>query len=91
MYSDKAKSFAKFPALGERFIAVDEYNSFQVSYYAKTHYFQATFFVPRRIQKAVRWIYKFFSVNGTHTSSKFQITLLVAVSIDANDETLPLA
>jgi hypothetical protein len=28
MYSDKAESFAKFPALGERFMAADEYNSF---------------------------------------------------------------
>jgi hypothetical protein len=28
MYNNKAKSFAKFLALEERFIAIDEYNSF---------------------------------------------------------------
>jgi len=54
MYSNEAESFAKFPALGERFMAADKYNSFQVSYHAETNYFQAAFFAPRRIRKAAR-------------------------------------
>jgi hypothetical protein len=91
MYGDEAESFAKFPALRERFIAADEYNSFQVSYHAETNHFQAAFFAPGCIRKAARWIRKFFGVDGTHTGSKFRMTLLVAVGINANNETLPLA
>jgi hypothetical protein len=33
----------------------------------------------------------FVSIDGTHTSSKFWITLLIASSIDANSEALLLA
>ena len=30
-------------------------------------------------------------IDGTYTGSRFQMTLLIAVGIDANDETLPVA
>ena len=33
----------------------------------------------------------FFGVDGTQTTSRFRMTLLIVVGIDANDETLPLA
>jgi hypothetical protein len=91
MYSDKAKSFAKFPALAERFIAADKYNYCYIIYYAKTFHFQAAFFALRGIQRTRRWICKFFSIDGTYTGSKFQMTLLVAIGINANDETLLMA
>jgi hypothetical protein len=91
MYRDKAESFAKFPALAERFIAADEYNFCDFSYHANTYYFQAAFFAPGGIQRAGKWMRSFISINGTYIGSKFQMTLLVAVGIDANDETLLMA
>ena len=33
----------------------------------------------------------FFGVDETHTSSRFRMTLLIVVGINANNETLPLA
>ena len=33
----------------------------------------------------------FVGIDGTHTSSRFRMTLLIAGGIDANDKTLPLA
>jgi hypothetical protein len=91
MYSDEAESFAKFPALVERFIAVDEYNYCHFSYHPNTCNFQAAFFAPRGIQRAGRWICKFIGIDGTYTGSKFRMTLLIAVGINANDETLLMA
>jgi hypothetical protein len=91
MYRDKAESFAKFPALAERFIAADEYNFCNFSYYDNTYHFQAAFFAPGGIQRAGKWMQSFIGIDSTHTGSKFQMTLLVAVGIDANDETLPIA
>ena len=91
MYGDEAESFKKFPVLAERFIAVDKWNFCGYSYHPKTHHFQAAFFAPRGIQLAARYIWRFISINSTYTSSKFQMTLLIAVSINANDKTLLMA
>jgi hypothetical protein len=71
MYSDEAKSFAKFPALVEQFIAVDEYSFCNFSYHNDTYHFQAAFFAPRGIQRAGKWIRSFISINGTYIGSKF--------------------
>jgi hypothetical protein len=71
MYSDKAESFAKFLALVERFIVVDEYNYCYFSYHPNTCNFQAAFFAPRGIQCAGRWIRKFIGINGTYIGLKF--------------------
>lgn len=43
------------------------------------------------LRNAGRFVRSLVGINGTHTSSKFQMTLLVAMCIDANDETLPMA
>jgi hypothetical protein len=71
MYSDKAKSFTKFLALVELFIAVNEYNFCNFAYHSKTYYFQATFFALRGIQCTKKWIRSFIGINSTYISSKF--------------------
>jgi hypothetical protein len=91
MYSNEAESFAKFPALAERFQAADLYNYCKIAYYEATSHFQAAFFAPSGMRHAARMLCTIIGIDGTHTSSKFQMTLLIAVGIDANDETLPLA
>jgi hypothetical protein len=91
MYGDEAKSFSKFPALAEQFIAVDEYNFCNFSYHPNTYHFQAAFFAPKGIQQAGKWIRSFIGINGTYTGSKFQMTLLIAIGIYTNDKTLLMA
>lgn len=91
MYGDEAESFAKFPALAERFQAADEDNFCKIAYHDETSHFQAAFFAPRACRRAGKWLRPLLGINGTYTSSKFQMTLLVAVCIDANDKTLPMA
>jgi len=91
MYGDEAESFKKFPALAERFIATDEWNYCAYSYHPETCHFQAAFFAPRGIRLAARYIRSFIGIDGTHTGSKFRMTLLIAVGINANNETLPMA
>jgi hypothetical protein len=71
MYGDEAESFAKFPALAERFIAADEYNFCNFAYHSKTYHFQAAFFAPRGIRRTRKWICSFIGIDGTHTGSKF--------------------
>jgi MULE transposase domain len=91
MYGDEAESFTKFPAFAERFMAADEYSYCYITYHAETYNFQAAFFAPGGIRRAGRWICSFIGIDGTHTGSKFWMTLLIAVGIDANNKTLPMA
>jgi hypothetical protein len=91
MYSEEAKSFAKFPALAERFEAADLYNYCRIAWHKETSHFQAAFFAPGALWHATRFLRQLIGIDGTYTGSKFRMTLLVAVGIDANDKTLPLA
>jgi hypothetical protein len=91
MYGDKAESFSKFPALVERFQAADSDNYVKIVYHKETGHFQAAFFAPVGLRNAGRFVQSLVGINGTHTGSKFRMTLLVAMCIDANDEILPMA
>jgi len=49
MHSNKAKSFAKFLALAERFKAADKHNYCKVALHEETRHFQAAFFACRSL------------------------------------------
>jgi hypothetical protein len=91
MYGDEAKSFAKFPAFEEQYKAVDPHNFSKIAFHKDTSHFQAAFFAPVGLQHASHFIRQIIGVDGTYIGSKFQMTLLIVVGINANDETLPLA
>jgi hypothetical protein len=91
MYGEEAESFAKFPAFEEWYKAADPHNFSKIAIHKDTGHFQAAFFAPAGLQYAARFMRQIIGVDGTHTGSKFRMTLLVAVGIDANDETLSLA
>jgi hypothetical protein len=91
MYGDEAKSFAKFPALAERFQAADPDNFCKIAYHEATGHFQAAFFAPGGMRHAARMLRTIIGIDGAHTGSKFRMTLLIVVGIGANNETLPLA
>jgi hypothetical protein len=91
MYGDEAESFAKFPAYVEQFEAVDSKNFYKLAFHEATGHFQAAFFAPAGLRHAQLKLRPFIGIDGTHTSSRFRMTLLIAHGIDANDEILPLA
>jgi hypothetical protein len=91
MYGDKAKPFSKFPALAERFQAVDPDNFCKIAHHEETGHFQAAFFAPAGCRRAGKWFCSLLGINSTHIGSKFRMTLLIAMCIDANNETLLVA
>jgi hypothetical protein len=91
MYSNKADSFAKFPAYAERFQAADPGNYCRIQVHKEIGHFIAAFFALAGLQYAYESLRELIRINGTYTASWFQINLLIASSTDANNETLPLA
>ena len=91
MYGDEAESFAKFPAYAERFQAADLDNYCKIKKHKETGNFQAAFFALVGLRHAHRSMRSLIGIDGTHTGTRFRMTLLIAGGIDANGETLPLA
>jgi hypothetical protein len=91
MYSDESDSFAKFPAFAERFKAADLENFCKIETHKETGHFLAAFFAPAGLRQAHKYLFEFIGVDGTHTTSRFRMNLLIASGTDANGETIPLA
>jgi hypothetical protein len=53
--------------------------------------FEALFVMIREIQTALPTLRPFYALDGTHTRSRYNLTLLIAVRIDAEDRILLLA
>jgi transposase-like protein len=69
---------------------LDPQNYYRVKISLKGH-FQAAFFAPASTWYAYKFLRDFIGMDGTHTSSRFRMQLLIAGGIDANDNTLPLS
>ena len=91
MYGDEAESFAKFLAYVERFQAANLDNYCIIAKQKDTGHFQAAFFASVGLRHAHLSMWDFIGINGTHTGSRFRMTLLIVGGVDASDETLPLA
>lgn len=91
MYGDEAESFAKFPVYTEQFEATDSKNSYYLAFHEATSHFQAAFFASASLRHTQLKLCPFIGIDGTHTSSRFRMTLLIASGIDANNKILPLA
>jgi hypothetical protein len=53
--------------------------------------FEAVFFAPASLRLGYKILRPFIALDGIYTRSKFRMMLLIACSIDANDNTLLLA
>jgi hypothetical protein len=53
--------------------------------------FEALFVSLGTTISMLRTLRPFYDLDGTHTRSRYNLTLLIAVGIDAEDRTLPLA
>jgi hypothetical protein len=91
MYSNESESFAKFPAFADRFRAADLDNYCKIAMQKETRQFQAAFFAPAGLRHAYENLMEFISIDGTYTSSRFRMTLLIAYKVDVNGKTLLLA
>jgi len=91
MYGDEAESFAKFPALAEWFIQADSNNYVKIQSHPTTGSFQAAFFMLAATRNAFKYLQTMYSVDGTYTSLRFCMILLLCGGIDANNKILLLA
>jgi hypothetical protein len=53
--------------------------------------FQALFVMIGPIRSFLHTIRPFYALDGTHTRSRYNLTLLIAVGLDGEDQVLPLA
>ena len=91
MYSDEAKSFAKFLAYVERFQTIDLTNYCKIQIHKEIGYFIGAFFAPSGLRHASKFIREIIGVDGTYIASRFQMNLLIASGVNTNRETIPLA
>ncbi len=87
--SDEADSFARFPAFAERYLAadVDNFCKLEVD---ENSYFEAFFIAPAGTRYGHWYLRPFIGLDSTHTKSRFRIMLLIACSINTNNEILLL-
>ena len=86
----EAESFSKFVHYGQRIKDSDPNNYYHLETDDEGH-FQAFFCAPAGLRHAFKFLRHFIGLDGTHTSSKFRMQLLIAGGIDANNHILPLA
>ena len=87
---DEQDSFPRLPALLNAMAAGDKETVTNIDMDADSKQFIRCFVYPRATRFAFRHYRKFVAFDGTFTKSRYRMTLLVAVTIDGNDETLPL-
>ena len=84
------EQFAKFPAYCRRFEAADPDNYHALKLEPETEKFQAVFFAPAACRETQRLLRPIFFTDGTHTRSKYNLTLLTCSGIDANGKITPI-
>lgn len=88
---NEGASFKLIPTWIERVKAVqgdDFYTALQTS---ENGSFEALFIVFGPINLGIQTLRPFYAFDGTHTRSRYNLTLLIAVGVDAEDHVLPLA
>jgi 5-carboxymethyl-2-hydroxymuconate isomerase len=87
---DEGVSFSLIPDWIDRVKEADNSTSIQLK---KTHdnRFEAIFVMLGSIRSRIHYLRPFYALDGTHTRSEYNLTLLIAVGIDAEDRILPFA
>ena len=89
---DEGISFSLIPAWISRVEEADDtmgtYIDLKVS---DNNRFEAIFVMLGSIRATLSTLRPFYALDGTHTRSRYNLTLLIAVGIDAEDRILPLA
>jgi hypothetical protein len=87
---DEGGSFSLIPSWCSR-VSNDMENTYIHLKATKDFQFEALFVMLGSTRATVHTLRPFYALDGTHTRSRYNITLLLAVGIDAEDHVLPLA
>jgi hypothetical protein len=87
----EADCFAQFPAYLQHMADTDNRSLGKLEYDEETRHFQAAAFALSATIHAHRFLRNFVAFDACHTKSKYLMTLIIAVGIDANNNAIPLA
>jgi hypothetical protein len=82
--------FSQFPAYITRFKAASR-NNYATLFPSRDNKFKAAFFALSACRQTYYAIREMTFIDGTHTFSRFKMILLIAVAIDTDGHTFPLA
>ena len=89
LQGEKTDTFQKIPALLDAIAVGDEETVTSLDTNLDGHFLRA-FIAPARTRFAFQSCRQFLALDGTFTKAKHRLTLLIAVAIDGNNETLPV-
>jgi MULE transposase domain len=87
---DEGTSFSLFPDWIDRIKKADKRTYIRLKT-TKDDRFEALFVMLGSIRSRIDCLRPFYALDGTHTRSQYNLTLLIAVGIDAEDRILPFA
>ncbi|KAG2019078.1 hypothetical protein GB937_005369 [Aspergillus fischeri] len=89
LYGDAAESFEKLPAFLSRLAKVDHAGYWKME--TKNDVFHRCFVAPAATLNAYTHCRRFLTIDRAPWKTKWDFSLLVAATLDANDQVLPLA
>ena len=87
---NEGESFSLIPDWIDRIKKADNSTYIQLKS-TYTNRFEAIFIMLRSIRSRIRYLRPFYALDGTHARSEYNLTLLIAVGIDAESHILPFA
>jgi hypothetical protein len=88
---DEGSSFSLILDWCKRIINNSTTNPYIVTKLSDNVRFEALFVTIREIRTSLPTLRPFYALYGTHTRSRYNLTLLIAVGINTEDRILPLA
>jgi MULE transposase domain/SWIM zinc finger len=88
---DEGASFQLIEAWATQIIENDTTGTYIALETSSKGRFKALFVMLGSIRSRLKTLRPFYALDGTHTRSQYNLTLLIAVGIDAEDHILPLA
>ena len=88
---DEGASFGLILDWGRRILDNSTTSPYLISKLSDDMRFEALFVMIGEIRTILPTLRPFYALDGTHTRSRYNLTLLIAVGIDAEDRILPLA
>lgn len=88
---DEGASFSLIPSWVSRVVEADPLDTFVDIEVSDNNRFEAIFVMLGSTRATLHTLRPFYALDGTHTRSQYNLTLLIAVGIDGEDRVLPLA
>jgi hypothetical protein len=88
---DEGASFSLIPSWVSRVVEADPLDTFVDIEVSDNNRFEAIFVMLGSTRATLHTLRPFYALDGTHTRSRYNLTLLIAVGIDGEDRVLPLA